>query len=395
MVVLHSLRTKSQMQSAKDQDNGEAPRVLLWAPKGAGPHYYGPGTNAWRLFRGGDPRDLRICLMHAYPPQSQTEVFPDQLLVGDVGSGGKVRQVLVALRACLAVFRTRTDFDVLHGLGAYWITILPALFARALGKPTVIKVASEGLEVPSRASMRYMPHRWFRVVAMRQMTVLIAISATIESRLREAGLVQSRIRRIPNGVDTTVFSPFPQGRARNEPIVVLFPGAVVRRKRPWLALEAVGRLQTEHSIELWLAGPVEDEGLKRELSEFADSIGLAGRVSWLGLVKDMPSLYRSVDIVCLPSEAEGMPNSILESMASGIPYVITDFSSASELVRSGGGLLSGDDPADLADSLKRALEQRLDLGSSGRRAAVELFSREVILGQYLLAYKHALAERGK
>ena len=99
----------------------------------------------------------------------------------------------------------------------------------------------------------------------------------------------------------------------------------VRQKAQDVLLKAWARLAPDMpEWTLAVAGEGADEKALRAL---ASSLGLSGRVEWLGWVPDIERCYEKAAIFCLPSRHEGTPNALLEAMAFGLPPVVTDGSS--------------------------------------------------------------------
>ena len=143
-----------------------------------------------------------------------------------------------------------------------------------------------------------------------------------------------------------------------------------------------GRLISDSSGDgslLPFAGPAHEAEYFQEMQGMAEQLGLAGRVHWPGFVHDMPKLMREVNIVCLPSEGEGMANIVLEAIASGVPFVVTPCSGMNELVGLGGGLIAEPDPKDLASKIDEAFSNNRKLGESGRSAAIGQFSSNMVM----------------
>ena len=134
------------------------------------------------------------------------------------------------------------------------------------------------------------------------------------------------------------------------------------------------------------------EGPERErLEQLAEGSG----VTLLGVRRDVLELIRAADAVCLPSEAEALPMSILEAMALERPVVATDVGGTAEQVVDGetGHLV----PAGDADALRRALlalaadpARARELGAAGRRRQRERFSGEAMVDGYMRAFEEAL-----
>ncbi|HTK69753.1 MAG TPA: glycosyltransferase, partial [Candidatus Eisenbacteria bacterium] len=121
----------------------------------------------------------------------------------------------------------------------------------------------------------------------------------------------------------------------------------------------------------------------------------ADQDAWLpGSREDVPEQLRGFDVFALPSRAEGISNTILEAMATGLPTVVTDVGGNPELVRDGetGWLVPSADPAALAEGLARYVENPAlarEHGASGRARAEREFSLTAMVERYLSVYDRA------
>src|SRR5690606_10032084 len=114
-------------------------------------------------------------------------------------------------------------------------------------------------------------------------------------------------------------------------------------------------------------------------------------VKWLGPTDDMPSVLAQVDCVVLPSYREGLPRSLLEAGAMGLPVVATDVPGCRHVIADGvnGLLCQVRDVASLREAMARMLampaEERARMGSNGRRLVEERFSEAVVVDAALRA----------
>lgn len=131
---------------------------------------------------------------------------------------------------------------------------------------------------------------------------------------------------------------------------------------------------------------VGDGSLKKELVEFSHGLGLAERISFLGLRQDIPELLSVSDIFVLSSLFEGLPRAIMEAMAASLPVVATDVGGISELVEDGvtGILVPPGDCEAMASGIKNLLQDsdlRERMGASGLKKIKEEFSFEEMVHQ--------------
>jgi glycosyltransferase involved in cell wall biosynthesis len=92
--------------------------------------------------------------------------------------------------------------------------------------------------------------------------------------------------------------------------------------------------------------------LRRTVADYK----LSDRVIWAGPRSDMPAVYNALNIACLSSTSEGLPNAVAEAMSCGIPCVVTDVGDAALLVGETGFVVPPRDPEALAAALKKCIE---------------------------------------
>jgi glycosyltransferase involved in cell wall biosynthesis len=117
------------------------------------------------------------------------------------------------------------------------------------------------------------------------------------------------------------------------------------------------------------------------LEAYAASVGVSDRVRFLGHRQDVPSLLAAADLFVLPSLYEGLPLSVLEAMASGVPVIATGIGGTDEVVRDGetGTLVPPADPAALAAAIVRTL------GDRERASRLALAARALVAREYSVA----------
>ncbi|MDB2239109.1 glycosyltransferase [Halorubrum ezzemoulense] len=253
------------------------------------------------------------------------------------------------------------DFDVMHAHShCYFVTNLAALKRRLGDIP--LAITNHGLysqNAPERLFSLYLKTlgRW----TFNQADVVFCYTDVDKERVRELG-VTSRIEVVSNGIDTERFTP--EGPESDlidaEGPVVLFVGRFAEGKRPWLAVEAFAEVLEEYpDAELYLCG---DGALREELEAQVAELGIDELVTFLGHVPydEMPKVYRSGDVLVLPSRAEGVPRTVLEAMASGLEILCSDLSQLSELDAPHLHLIETEDEHELVKQLVSSIGEPTD-----------------------------------
>lgn len=229
------------------------------------------------------------------------------------------------------------------------------------------------------------------------------IALSLEGRsylLKKVGVDENRVHHICNGVDIGRFhtqdnarSTFPDGFAPEGTLVFGTVGRseVVKDQmtlvRAFVELLKI-RADNRDLARLVIIG---DGTQRKALEQTAKEAGIAELVWFAGFRDDIPQLLPAFDVFVLPSLAEGISNTILEAMASGVPVVATRVGGNLELVSEGvtGHLVPSADPTTLAAVMGRYLDApglAKDQGDASRRRAEQEFSLQVMVKKYLAVY---------
>ena len=273
-----------------------------------------------------------------------------------------------------ALRRLRHEAAAHGAILATWLypdAVAAADLARHVGKPLWIKLHGGDINhLNSRLRRRK------ALEACHQAAGIFCVSHLLARRLGEAGIDPAKIHAVPNGVDSTMFTPTgtreprPDGRK-----IVLFAGHLAKIKGPDLLLSAWRRLldmqaqrqgesRQEEGLKLLIIG---NGRMKRQLERNAHRLGIHASIALLGTRRhdEMPRWMRSVDCLCLPSRSEGMPNVVLEALACGTPVVAGDVGEVPLLIKNGINgyvvpLREPDFPGRLATAVHTALHRSWD-----------------------------------
>lgn len=228
--------------------------------------------------------------------------------------------------------------------------------------------------------------------------VTVGVSGEVARRLTsEFDIPAELIEIVPNGVSMP--RPKPGQRERTREAWGVDPAS-----RVWLC---VARLEPEKGIDVllqaWKLLPaprprlvlVGDGSRRAELEQAARELGLSGDVHFAGPSPDARALYQAADGFALSSRKEGMPVTLLEAMAAGLPCVVTDVGGVQEATERGQAarVVPAEDPRAFADAVA-ALERERDsgraLGERGLRRATERFGEGRMVDAYEAIYERAL-----
>lgn len=235
---------------------------------------------------------------------------------------------------------------------------------------------------------------------LRRFSAVAVVSKALATTLEGAGLDATKLQLIPNGIDVVPF----QEAARAQTPAAGFGRA--------LRVGLIGRLSPEKGIDLFLQAAalvlreqthvqflIAGDGPEHaNLEALATQLGIAQSVSFLGRSDRMPELLASLDLVVSASRFEGLPMTILESMASGRPIVATAVGEIPTVLNSGsaGMLVPPDDTSALAQAmltLLRNAELRQTYSLEAARRVMAHYSARQMTAQYLKMYTAAYAAK--
>ncbi len=315
-----------------------------------------------------------------------------------------------ALRSLLkAAARQGQPFDLVH---AHWvvpnalIAAAAGLGTKSMGVPLAVGLHGSDVFLAEKAGVRSMV-AW----ALRKTSVLTGCSPELVDRVCALGFGPARARVIPYGVDSELFAPDEGADAARR---------AVWRDRLGIPADApmivsVGRMATKKGYQVLMPG-LEDfftrcpeahlvlagagdrlEAFRRDAAKWSANVHFPGAV----LRDTIADLYRAADIFVLPAvhdpqgNVDGLPNVILEAMASGLPVVTTPISGIPLAITDGehGRLVPEGETAPLVAALAdlvAAPEMARAMGQAGREKARRELSWDAVGARYRAAYDLAL-----
>ena len=305
---------------------------------------------------------------------------------------------LYLLGARRAVSRALAEggWDVVQ---AHWV--VPNLFATTFcGARVPLLVGLHGSDVFMAEKG---PVRPFVRRSLRRVQGLTSCSPELAARVQQIGFPAERSHVIPYGVDSDLFYPAADRRALwRERLgippparMILGVGRMATKKGFHLLLEALPALLAKSpEAHIVLAGGGDRlEEFRQRAAAYADRVHFTGAV----LHDTLPDLYRAADLFVLPAvhdasgNVDGLPNVILEAMASGLAVVGSRVSGLPTAIAEGvnGWLVEEGSVSDLTQTLLQALSSREDLlrfGAAARERARREFSWESVAARYRAAY---------
>jgi len=282
------------------------------------------------------------------------------------------------------LYKHRKDFDVIHVHITRFFAAIAVLMKPVTGIPVITKVSGffefqGGVLDPNT---RFNPANLFLRYVLRKVDYVQTISVETQQKLLQAGFTQKQICFIPNGIETEPSSEVNASHSgcklADEGVFTFgYCGRLRRVKGIEVLLDSFAELvnsQPQRDVKLRIAG---GGRALSTLKQHCVTRGFAEKVEFLGVIENTHSFYKSVDVYIQPSYAEGLPNSVMEAMVSGLPVLATDIGGNNELVDHDqhGWLFEAGNANALTVLMQRCLNEPHHLEAMGTRARERIVSR--------------------
>jgi glycosyltransferase involved in cell wall biosynthesis len=276
------------------------------------------------------------------------------------------------------------------------------LLVRGFHRMHLVTTAHGWVRFTSRTPLYYKIDRY----CMKRYEEVICVSQDLQERCLESGVLPGRLHQIDNAIvleDYSTAAPTLADKARfgfdRQRFLIGAVGRLSEEKGFHHLIDVVGRLVRDgHPVGLIIAG----EGhLREQLQQQVDDLRLHDHVRLSGFLTDPRELYHAIDLFVLSSLREGLPNVVLEAMASRRAVVATHCNGIPKLVQhKRNGLIV---PSDNAEALHDAIREcvlsdvlRTQLADEGRRTVEERFCFNQRMKKVVEVYRQlspALASR--
>jgi len=233
-------------------------------------------------------------------------------------------------------------------------------------------------------------HRILQGWAYRHLnTVPVAISHIIQQGIiKEYGLAPEKVPIIYNGIDIEKFSPKEQVKMQAS-CTLINVASLSKRKNQALLIEAFNLvLKQRADARLVFVGEGEE---KSRLQSLAEKYKISDKVEFAGISSEVREWLSKADIFVLCSLFEGLPLSVIEAMAVGLPVVVTEVGGVPDIVEDGvnGFLVPSGDAGSLSRAILKLIEDKglqCQMAQNNMEKA-KAFDMDYVTGQYMKLYK--------
>lgn len=284
-------------------------------------------------------------------------------------------------------------FDLFHCHTLSGPALVSGLAAFLLRRPIILKVTRSGPGSQLRRWRNTMfGRRMLRVLLLVQ-SHFVALTREASMELTSLGVASGRITEIPNGVAIPPACPRPATRT----LTFAYVGRLIARKRVGMLVRAFVAAERNFNADaqLRIIGGGEE---RTHLQALVAELGIRSEVVFCGELDHDAAIeeLEQTDVFVLPSDSEGMSNSLLEAMSAGCAVVCSDIPVHRELIQNERtGLLFSSEPM-LQRCLERLMaepELRQKLGRDGADFIASNHSFDAVSARYLTLYRRSLGAK--
>jgi glycosyltransferase involved in cell wall biosynthesis len=274
-----------------------------------------------------------------------------------LGSNSIFKKWSMIFPAFLYLFKLRNKYDIIFVPGFNLLGIPAAIFSKLLRKKCVFRASNPG-EISGEHSLPSLEKETSIVSAvflkliiplkkklLRRVDRFIATTRELEADFLSNRIEPEKIERIPNGVDTELFSPVSAEEKLKirkklsipeDKVIVTFVGRLVRWKGVPLLVRAWEMVVRDcPEAQLYIVGPgvPNIDGCDDELKEIIRNLGIEKKVTLTGGVYNVNEYLNASDIFASPAEYEAFGIAVLEAMSCALPVVVTSAGGMKETVK--------------------------------------------------------------
>lgn len=378
-------------------------KILLWAPFGAGTHYWGPGTSAYRLYKNIKDKDVKVTLVHSSNLQEDfPEVFYEQIRIGNLERKTLASKIIYLYKSYKWIKKNHSKYDVIHGITAFMYMFIPGLIFTKYKTPVFLKLTGEygGFGGNSKIS-KITGLKKFRERNANKITGYISISSTITQNLLANGIEKERIHYIPNGVDTNRFYPISEEGKQKErkklglenKFTYCYIGGLTENKRVIETVKATHKLIKEgYDVQFLIVGPDRSNGvIEKDINSYIDKHQLHKYCIRINHTDKPEQFFRVSNLFILNSKSEGLSNSLLEAMSSGLPCIAYPASGTKDLINDGAnGYLTNGECDQIVDKIKKLYDNKdmyISFTNESRKTIEKGFSVDFVINEHINLFK--------
>lgn len=299
----------------------------------------------------------------------------------------------ISLSFFRTLYKIQSGYDIIHAHSHLFFTTNVCAALRKLNSTPLI-ITNHGLI--SQTAPLWIQRLFIPTIAkwtFKSADKIICYSLHEKDELIDLGIPPEKIAVIHNGINTDIFIPKYDRVKCNK---ILWIGRYIPGKGVQYLIDAFARIIQSHPDAhlLMIGDGPQMEDVQQQIQELGLSMNITQKKFVLN--GELPAIYQNSDVFVLPSLSEGIPRTILESMACGIPVVSTDLPQLVDLVNGAGLLVPPRDPEAIASAVTKIMENlefSSELGKTGTERIGKFYSWKDTVSRTTALYEEVLCQR--
>ncbi|MDO8873284.1 MAG: glycosyltransferase family 4 protein [Methanoregula sp.] len=295
----------------------------------------------------------------------------------------------------LEILKRKRAVEIIHAHSHLFFSTNVCALARLFHSAPLI-ITNHGLiSASAPAWLNTLYKHTFSRVTFHIADHIICYTPIEKENIVKLGIDSKKISVIHNGVDTTLFTPRVSEKTTGKK-QILWVGRFVTGKGVEYLIEAFSQVSIKSpGTHLVLVGVGPE---KPAIEERIKKLNLQSSVTFIDYLDNekLPGIYKNSDVFVLPSLMEGVPRTILEAMACGIPVVTTNLPHLVSIIDGAGLVVPSKEPTLLSDAILTILEDTFlaeKMGQRGRKRIEQEYSWEDTVGKVLALYESVIDNR--
>lgn len=283
-----------------------------------------------------------------------------------------VGALIYLLSLCFHIFKVRSQIEIIQAFQVGYSSAMAVFMGKILSKPTILNLSSSGKGGDVK---RHKITPWGIVFLFfcRSASRIVVLNQEMQRELKTISYDTDSMVPITNGVDLNAFMNITDRKALRKKLglddekIILYTGRLSREKGLDFLIHAYKKLPQTVPAKLFILG---DGPEMPKLQKLIKHYHLGSQIKILSPVEEVQHFLRISDIFVMPSQFEGISNSILEAMACGLPVIANRVAGNTELIEDGitGLLIKLSDEDDLVRAFSYLLANPGKASELGQRA---------------------------
>ena len=297
------------------------------------------------------------------------------------------------------IIKHRNQYALIHTFQIGYTATLSILMGILLKKPSLLKLASSGRGGDIQRARKSIGGRVFLCIA-KKASRIVMVSKTVKQELISESVNPVKLFHVGNGVNVNGYNQNGDKSQTRRKLkipdkkTVIYTGRLSSEKGVDFLIKSFSRMYKEFNCQLII---IADGPEKKNIEQIIEDLEVTDAVVLIPAVDEVAPYLKAADLFVLPSQFEGLSNSLLEAMASGLPVISTSVGGSIDIIENGlnGVLIEYNNEEGLSQEISNLLGDpglSSNLGKQGRETVEKYHDMDAIANKHLEIYNCLIQE---